>query len=257
MSWLWHHQTIQNRDYYQKYSYVVKIQESLDNYRKPVTDLIHPAGLKLYGRYLFQDNNETGHGDLHIANTFIASGVNTSNLIVLFDSALYQKDHVNEPAMDPTIWYNAANTNQYANISNTITYSTLVYGNVTNTVTNAVNDALTVPSFSNPAATNILDGGFVAEVKSPSLPNGGFFHTEGSQTTPGLSRGALHNSSLANNNADLSHVCDFKFTFADGISLSGLINPIAALQNAVKNGKMAAANAIRAAISQLQQRNQK
>jgi hypothetical protein len=72
-----------------------------------------------------------------ISNTGIASGVNTSNLIVLFDSANYYKDHVNEPTLKATIWYNAANTSQYANISNTITYSTLVYGNVTNTVTNA------------------------------------------------------------------------------------------------------------------------
>ena len=122
-----------------------------------------------------------------------------------------------------------------------------------NTANNALNDALTVPSFSNPAETSILSGGIVAELNAPSLPNGGFFYTAGSQTTPGLSRGALHNSSLATNNADLSHVCDFKFVFVDGINLAGLINPIVALQNAVKNGKMAAANAIRAAINQLQQ----
>jgi len=129
--------------------------------------------------------------------------------------------------------------------------SNIIYNTVTGAITSAENAFTT--SFVNAAPTNISPVGAVFELKSPQLPNGGFFYTAGSQTTPGLSRGSLANASLATNNADLSHVCDFKFTFSLGLDLGGLINPIAALQNAVKNGKMAAANAIRAAISQLQQ----
>lgn len=144
-----------------------------------------------------------------------------------------------------------------ATIGNIATNSVTAATNVlTNTVTNALNNAeaaVTSPFFSNPAPTSIVNGGAIFELKSPSLPNGGYFYTAGSQTVPGLARGALVNSALLNNNVNLSHVCDFKFTFSDGLSFSGLINPIAALQNAVKNGKMAAANAIRAAINQLQQ----
>jgi hypothetical protein len=134
-------------------------------------------------------------------------------------------------------------------ISNSVTNATNI---IRNTASNAIDNALTMPNFTNPANTVVLNTGVLVELKAPTLPDGKFFYTAGSQTTPGLSRGTLANSSLLNNNNDLSHVCDFKFVFSDGISLSGLINPLAALTNAAKNGKMAAANAIRAAVSQLQ-----
>jgi len=135
------------------------------------------------------------------------------------------------------------------NATNTLTNA------VTNAVTNAQNNAsaLTSTSFVNLAPTEILTGGAVLEIKSPNLPNGGYFYTAGSQTLPGLSRGSLKNSSLLNNNNDLSHVCDFKFDFSLGISISGLSNPFTQIANAIKNGKMAGANAVRAAVNQLQQ----
>lgn len=62
---------LENRDYYQKYSYVVKIEESLNNYRKSLMDLIHPAGLKLFGQYLFEDNNQTAMNNVNVVNTQI------------------------------------------------------------------------------------------------------------------------------------------------------------------------------------------
>jgi hypothetical protein len=46
---------IQDRDYYQKFSYVVKIKQSLDKYRSVLKSLIHPAGMKLFGEYLTVD----------------------------------------------------------------------------------------------------------------------------------------------------------------------------------------------------------
>jgi hypothetical protein len=42
---------IQDRDYYQKFSYVVKVQQSIDKYRSVLKNLIHPAGMKLFGEY--------------------------------------------------------------------------------------------------------------------------------------------------------------------------------------------------------------
>jgi hypothetical protein len=42
---------IQNRDYYQKFSYVVKVRQSLDKYRTVLKNLIHPSGMKLFGQY--------------------------------------------------------------------------------------------------------------------------------------------------------------------------------------------------------------
>jgi hypothetical protein len=46
---------LEDRDYYQNYSYVVKAGHSINKYRKALKDLIHPAGMKLFGEYLFVD----------------------------------------------------------------------------------------------------------------------------------------------------------------------------------------------------------
>jgi hypothetical protein len=48
---------LEDRDYYQNYSYVVKIDEPISKYRKPLKDLTHPAGMKLFGQYDFVTNN--------------------------------------------------------------------------------------------------------------------------------------------------------------------------------------------------------
>lgn len=49
---------IQNRDYYQNYSYVVRIDESINKYRKALSDLTHPTGMKLFGEYISLDENQ-------------------------------------------------------------------------------------------------------------------------------------------------------------------------------------------------------
>jgi hypothetical protein len=46
---------IQDRDYYQKFSYVVKVKQSLDKYRSVLKNLVHPAGMKLFGEYATVD----------------------------------------------------------------------------------------------------------------------------------------------------------------------------------------------------------
>jgi hypothetical protein len=46
---------IQDRDYYQKFSYVVKVKKSLDKYRSVLKNLVHPAGMKLFGEYATVD----------------------------------------------------------------------------------------------------------------------------------------------------------------------------------------------------------
>jgi hypothetical protein len=40
---------IQDQDYFQSFSYVLKIDERLDLYKKAVLDILHPAGMKLFG----------------------------------------------------------------------------------------------------------------------------------------------------------------------------------------------------------------
>lgn len=42
---------LQNRDYYQNYSYVLIIEKSFKEYRDVIRNLIHPVGLKMFGEY--------------------------------------------------------------------------------------------------------------------------------------------------------------------------------------------------------------
>lgn len=67
---------IQDNKYYQNYSYVVQIRESINKYRKALKDLIHPAGLLLFGEYVFTDNNMA-----FSANTTAVSTGNTGTVI--------------------------------------------------------------------------------------------------------------------------------------------------------------------------------
>jgi hypothetical protein len=48
---------LQSRDYYQNYSYVIKTKESIEKYRSAIKNLTHPAGMKLWGEYMFDDEN--------------------------------------------------------------------------------------------------------------------------------------------------------------------------------------------------------
>jgi hypothetical protein len=60
---------LQDRDYYQNFSYVVKAKASIEKYRKALKDLVHPAGMKLFGEYMFVDD------DSPIANSMKFLGV--------------------------------------------------------------------------------------------------------------------------------------------------------------------------------------
>jgi hypothetical protein len=46
---------LQDNFFYQEYSYVIKSRQFIDTYRKVVTNVLHPAGVKLFGEY--QINN--------------------------------------------------------------------------------------------------------------------------------------------------------------------------------------------------------
>ena len=68
---------IEDRDYYQNYSYVVKSRQSVENYRKSLNDLIHPAGMKLFAEYLYDntgDNNDTSVQSVEGNTAFTYSG---------------------------------------------------------------------------------------------------------------------------------------------------------------------------------------
>jgi hypothetical protein len=112
---------LENRDYYQNFSYVVQISESIKNYRKAFNDLIHPAGTKMYGQYLFQDNNESNRDLIMVIEPDIGLEDNTANIIVnLFSGDYY--DGVLETQSNRTIWVNTANTDHKANVQNAALY---------------------------------------------------------------------------------------------------------------------------------------
>lgn len=45
---------LEDRDYYQNYSYVVRTEENLTNYRKAALNLTHPAGTRMFGQHLHE-----------------------------------------------------------------------------------------------------------------------------------------------------------------------------------------------------------
>lgn len=48
---------LEDRDYYQNFSYVIQSDKSLAQYRKTIYDLAHPAGMKLFGTYINTDTD--------------------------------------------------------------------------------------------------------------------------------------------------------------------------------------------------------
>ena len=50
---------LEDRDYYQEFSYVVKVDETINRYRTALKDLTHPAGARLFGEYSLKFDNQT------------------------------------------------------------------------------------------------------------------------------------------------------------------------------------------------------
>jgi hypothetical protein len=100
------------------------------------------------------------------------------------------------------------------------------------------------PLFPNSAATE-------AEKAKPVLPPNIQEKKIGEPDTPLTARGIVVGSGVGLTNANLVHVCDFRYQFNFDIGLSGLTNPITAIQNAIKTGKNNAANIIRFLVSKL------
>ena len=45
---------LEDRDYYQNFSYVIRIRKALQEYKQHVLNFIHPAGLKFFGEFLYE-----------------------------------------------------------------------------------------------------------------------------------------------------------------------------------------------------------
>ena len=67
----------------------------------------------------------------------------------------------------------------------------------------------------------------------------------GVQTTSQLARGYMPGTAIAIMNGQTAHVCDFKFIFNVDINLFGNINPVSAIQKAIRNSQLKAAQRLR------------
>jgi len=73
---------LENFDYYQTYSYVIRAQESFDSYTKIVKNLLHPAGLKMWGQYRFQDNIDVRTNVVLDKETTVLNSIITEDNII-------------------------------------------------------------------------------------------------------------------------------------------------------------------------------
>ncbi len=86
---------IQDSRYYQSYSYVIKIDEALDSYKTAVKNLIHPAGMAIFGEYDIRnefDISETLESLIKILNINAKDSVTTANLTEIKDIGKYFDD---------------------------------------------------------------------------------------------------------------------------------------------------------------------
>lgn len=82
----------------------------------------------------------------------------------------------------------------------------------------------------------------IVERSSPNSIFARMFGKPGVQTTPSLARGFVEGSAIDAMNNSRTHVCDFRFIFNIDIFASlGLVNPIEAIQRAIRNAKLKAA----------------
>jgi hypothetical protein len=77
---------IQDNDYYQDYSYVLKTTDSVDVWRNDVLKLLHPAGYKLFGEVLIENllNTQMFDRGLNNINTVDATGMSTYREMTFF-----------------------------------------------------------------------------------------------------------------------------------------------------------------------------
>jgi len=159
-----HDQYLQDSDYYQEYSYDIISSKAKATYEKLVKSLIHPSGVKLFGRFRnskYIDTDASIISNTHYQNEIIEFNANTdvdstnnfitisSNPFVNNDLVLYtsrELDYTNTSHYEVTFNANSAidNANDFITISsnqlvnnNIVFYSTKLDGTVISGLSNA------------------------------------------------------------------------------------------------------------------------
>jgi hypothetical protein len=94
---------LEDRDYYQEFSYVVKVDETINKYREALKDLTHPAGARLFGEYDFVFDNET------LTNTSVEVVFSNTESITLPYETMYQVQGYTSGVFAPNIITGVAN----------------------------------------------------------------------------------------------------------------------------------------------------
>ena len=94
---------LESRDYYQEFSYVVKVDETINKYRAAVKDLTHPAGARLFGEYEFVFDNET------MTNTNVEVIFSNTESITLPYETMYQVQGYTSGVFAPNVITGVAN----------------------------------------------------------------------------------------------------------------------------------------------------
>ena len=140
---------LQNKNYYQNFSYVVRLSESINQYRKTIKDLTHPMGVKVFGEYLTFNDDATR--TVPSSNVWSSIGYR-SEVAEGFKLNLDAANNESYFANTPGYWYNLAESKTpeintatlYGNtyIENGIVYfdGSGDYANVGNTVIDGLNE---------------------------------------------------------------------------------------------------------------------
>lgn len=122
---------LEDRDYYQNFSYVVRIRESINYYRKLLKDVINPAGMKVFGQYISEDetNNTSNNTIVLDTNTIYRKGTYIS-----FGNVVMVNINSHSYSTGNTV-YVQFNSGDTANISNGIYTVTVNNANSFNVIT--------------------------------------------------------------------------------------------------------------------------
>lgn len=124
---------LQDRDYYQNYSYVVRVNESINSYRKVLHDLTHPIGAKMFGEYMV-DLPETINVGVSSANVTSFHALKIAQYeIANFDQSNFRVKMLNAnaiPYIFNSVWF--ANNQAYNTTYTTDKFSVYISDDIHN-----------------------------------------------------------------------------------------------------------------------------
>lgn len=149
---------IQDSKFYQAFSYVVKIDETLEAYRSAVKTLIHPAGMALFGEYDIRNQFDTG--------TSLTSMLRF--LVLAFQDEAFMSDNTPLPNGTPAFRFAATKPLATHYLFDGVTADTSSFSLSDTTGTNA---ARTVPflTITKPLDTHYLNDGTTADTSSVTM----------------------------------------------------------------------------------------